>query len=331
MHTSKRRGRSRSRILYWFRTPPGVRVGRAALDEDAIRLIEERNPDLEFDWTKILKAQQEVPPEPKPYPNDRRARPRGREFPAQPGGPRRFEHERRRKSDLQPRVEIGEPSVPPQKVPDSPVPEPAMQDDAMFASGAAEPEALGEAEAVTTGDDITAEEIVGAEAFVETDREELLEEVPANAQPQIPVVRPVDMQFDEPATTGPIAAAQVRLGSEGLGRLRARHAEVLARISEKIADPVRRDELKSQAERLNPDTWVTDAEVTAGLESYEAVFEALRGVIGRRRKRRRSRGRGAASSPVGESMESGTDVGGADDVTHASDDAEGEADGDSDV
>ena len=40
--------------------------------------------------------------------------------------------------------------------------------------------------------------------------------------------------------------------------------------------PGRRDQLKSQAERLNPDTWVTDAEVTAGLESYETVFESLR-------------------------------------------------------
>jgi hypothetical protein len=89
---------------------------------------------------------------------------------------------------------------------------------------------------------------------------------------------------------GPVTAAQARLGSEGLGRLRARHAEVLARISEKIADPVRRDELKSQADRLNPDTWVTDAEVTAGLEAYETVFEAVRGVVGRRRKRRRARG-----------------------------------------
>ena len=83
-----------------------------------------------------------------------------------------------------------------------------------------------------------------------------------------------------------MTAAQARLGFEGLSRLRARHAEVLARISEKVTDAARRDELKSDAERLNPDTWVTDAEVTAGLESYETVFESLRGVVGRRRKRR---------------------------------------------
>ena len=34
----------------------------------------------------------------------------------------------------------------------------------------------------------------------------------------------------------PSSAAQARLGFEGLSRLRARHAEVLARISEKVTD-----------------------------------------------------------------------------------------------
>lgn len=94
----------------------------------------------------------------------------------------------------------------------------------------------------------------------------------------------------------PETAALARLGAEGLLRLRARHAEVLARISEKIADPARHDELKSQAERLNPDTWVTDGEVTAGLEQYETVFESLRSVVGRRRKRRKRRSGGGQGS-----------------------------------
>jgi hypothetical protein len=84
-------------------------------------------------------------------------------------------------------------------------------------------------------------------------------------------------------------AAGARLGPEGLARLRSRHSEVLARISEKTTDPVRCEQLKTEAERLNPDTWVTDAEVVAGLEAYESVFESLRGVVGRRRKRRRRR------------------------------------------
>jgi hypothetical protein len=94
---------------------------------------------------------------------------------------------------------------------------------------------------------------------------------------------------DEPGAPTAFGPVSTRLGSEGLSRLRARHAEVLARITEKITNPVQSEQLKASAERLNPDTWVTDAEVVAGLEAYETVFDSLRGVIGRRRKRRRRR------------------------------------------
>jgi hypothetical protein len=64
VHSGRRNGRSRQRILYWFRTPPGVKVGRPALDEGAIRWIEEHNPDIEFDWPKILEAKPQAPPAP---------------------------------------------------------------------------------------------------------------------------------------------------------------------------------------------------------------------------------------------------------------------------
>jgi hypothetical protein len=101
---------------------------------------------------------------------------------------------------------------------------------------------------------------------------------------------------DEPAAPAAVGPATARLGSEGLSRLRARHAEVLARITEKITNPVQSEQLKASAERLNPDTWVTDAEVVAGLEAYETVFDSLRGVIGRRRKRRRRRS-GSSGQP----------------------------------
>jgi hypothetical protein len=75
-------------------------------------------------------------------------------------------------------------------------------------------------------------------------------------------------------------------------RLRARHAEILARISERVPDPARQDELKTQAERLNPDTWVTDEEVSAGLEGYESALESIRAVVGQGRRRRRRGGHG---------------------------------------
>jgi hypothetical protein len=190
VHTggSRRRGKPRSRILYWFRTPPGVRVGRAALDEEAIRLIEEHNPDVQFDWIRILKGQETTPSAPAP-------------------------HKERREKERPPREPVAVPKSSPEE-----------------------------------------------------------------SRPPLAVVE-----------TPPSTVSEARLGPEGLARLRARHAALLARISQGIQDPVRRDELKSQAERLNPDTWVTDAEVAAALESYEAVFESLRTAVGQRRKRRRSR------------------------------------------
>ena len=42
-----------------------MRVGRAALDEEAIRLIEEHHPQIHFNWPQILNGEEEpAPPEP---------------------------------------------------------------------------------------------------------------------------------------------------------------------------------------------------------------------------------------------------------------------------
>jgi hypothetical protein len=54
--TNNRRGanRSRPRLLYWFRTPPNVKVGREPFDADVRRLLESRNPGIVFDWDAIV-------------------------------------------------------------------------------------------------------------------------------------------------------------------------------------------------------------------------------------------------------------------------------------
>jgi hypothetical protein len=163
--------------LYWFRTPPGVRVGRSPLDEEAIRLIEEHHPDIRFDWPQILRGEEETEP-------------------AHPS----------------------------------------------------------------------------------------LESAP---------------ETSEPLPTEPINPAHAQLGSEGLARLRARYADVMAAISRRIQDPQRADQLRAEAERLNPDSWVTSDEVRVALEQYESVFESFRGLVSggrRRRRRRRSRGSSAGST-----------------------------------
>jgi hypothetical protein len=70
----------RPRVLYWYRSAPGVRVGRPALDEDAIRTIEEQHPEIEFDWPHILEVGATSPPEVERRP----MRPRRKPKPAEP-------------------------------------------------------------------------------------------------------------------------------------------------------------------------------------------------------------------------------------------------------
>ena len=64
LHGFREGERAGPRLLYWFRTPPNVRVGRLPLDETAIRAIEESNPELTFDWTKMLRVKPKAPPAP---------------------------------------------------------------------------------------------------------------------------------------------------------------------------------------------------------------------------------------------------------------------------
>jgi hypothetical protein len=90
------------------------------------------------------------------------------------------------------------------------------------------------------------------------------------------------------------------LGREDLTRLRARYAELLARIAERGGTPERIEALRAQAESLNPDTWVTDDEVRQGIGSFEPKIRELRAALGLRRRRRSRRGgrrrRGEAGS-----------------------------------
>jgi hypothetical protein len=55
VHASHGRGRSSpARVLYWYRTPPSVKVGREPFDEAARCALEAEYPNLDFDWKRIL-------------------------------------------------------------------------------------------------------------------------------------------------------------------------------------------------------------------------------------------------------------------------------------
>jgi hypothetical protein len=72
MHWYREGNRQRSRILYVFRSPGGVRVGRDPLEPDILRTIEAQHPDIEFDWKVVRENQQII----EPLLEQRRRRPR---------------------------------------------------------------------------------------------------------------------------------------------------------------------------------------------------------------------------------------------------------------
>jgi hypothetical protein len=47
-------GNGRPRLLFWFRTPPQVKVGRAPFSDDVRQMVEAQNPGVFFDWARIM-------------------------------------------------------------------------------------------------------------------------------------------------------------------------------------------------------------------------------------------------------------------------------------
>jgi hypothetical protein len=97
----------RPRLLYWYRTAPGIVQGRSPLDEDAIRTIEEQHPDIDFDWPAILALAEVMTPEeeaPARSPQQQRQgrKQRGRDQrpqPSQQSAPAREQPEEPRRDD----------------------------------------------------------------------------------------------------------------------------------------------------------------------------------------------------------------------------------------
>ena len=217
-----------------------MKVGRPALDEDAIRWIEEHNPDIEFDWQKILEAQ--APPAP----------------PTEDGRNRRGRRDTRDKADRPGRDGRRRQASPP--APQRPA-EPPRE---------ASPEAPSVIEA----------EIAEVPLLAEIPLMPLMEAA-------LEQMTPPDAEELPPPSLNAIQSVVAR---EPLTRLRARYAELQARITERGGDAERIEQLRGQAEALNPDTWVTAEEVRKGLEEFEAKIRDLRAALGLRRRRRSRRG-----------------------------------------
>lgn len=77
MHVARpSNGAPRTRVLYVFRTPPGLAVGRQALDAEVMEALEHTHPDLRFDWNNMTREAVVTRAEPAPSRPQRGSRPR---------------------------------------------------------------------------------------------------------------------------------------------------------------------------------------------------------------------------------------------------------------
>lgn len=303
VHTSGRRsGPESSQLLYWFRSPPHVKVGRAAFDEDTIRALEEQHPDVEFDWDRILTAKAPEAPELRDL---RDARPARRP-------------DRRLVKDV--RREPPRPaSAVPMRAPAATTPLPEGSESAPLPPvfSAAETVAPPVAQAAPTA--VAAEPVEPAAVDGPAPRRFVRV---FDAPP--PLVEELPHRAMEPSVV------EQMLGAEQLTVLRARYAEILARISARGGDPVRVEALRDRAAAVDPDAWVTEPEVTAGLALVEPTLAELHQIAGRRRRRRRRRRDAAPPTSVPVSPQEASDLG-AQSVPDAddpeSDDVDDEPDG----
>ena len=212
LHSSRRRNdKDRPTLLYWFRTPPHVKVGRAAFDESAIRALEDQHPGVEFDWPRILATRppDEVLEQERPKrPSARRSTPQS----AAPAVP----------SPTAPTAtQDEEPESAAETVVDAAVPAPpGVEPVSQLVTGPSE-------------DLIEPPAEPSRRFFRVFDRE-----TEADPEPQ-PAAMP--HHLSEPAVV------ERMLGSDQLGRLRGQYAAALARIGRRITDPALAERINPDA------------------------------------------------------------------------------------
>lgn len=60
LHAGSKKG-APARLLYWYRTPPGVKVGRIAFDDDVRKALEAQYPSVQFDWARLMETPAPAP------------------------------------------------------------------------------------------------------------------------------------------------------------------------------------------------------------------------------------------------------------------------------
>lgn len=223
----------RPRLLYWYRTAPGVMLGRAALDEDAIRTIEEQHPDIDFDWPAIIALSEVMTPEdetpaPRPQQQQQRREKRGRG------------RDRDRDQGREEYKVIAEPSGDVVS---------ALDPDSIPARSAVAPQ---DTEALRS-------------AFAPQDAEALRRDGD--------VVEPAP-QVEQRGLVDELAGREIG------ARLRARYAEIVARIDNLDLDGAAREAWLARAEAIDPDAWESPEAVLQGVSNADTLFEKLKTELG---------------------------------------------------
>ena len=86
MHWFRDGQRQRTKILYVFRSPGEVRVGRRVLEPEVMRQLEMAHPGIEFDWPAVRENKQIIETSPEPRRRPRRS-PGAEDPPARPPKP----------------------------------------------------------------------------------------------------------------------------------------------------------------------------------------------------------------------------------------------------
>ena len=213
----------RPRLLYWYRTAPGIMLGRPALDEDAIRNIEEQHPGIDFDWPAILALSEVMTPEDEAPP----PRPQSQQ-------PRR---EKRRGRDRSPSAR---PNADEQRRDD-------RDEDARVAVGPGGDTRVDADEGVEGVEPVAPEPVELAERVEPVERSGLVDEL---------------------------------AGREIAGRLRARYADIVARIEALDVDGEAREGWFRRAEAIDPDAWDSPQAVLDGVRNADTLFEKLKAELG---------------------------------------------------
>ncbi len=240
-----------------------------------MRLLQEHNPDITFDWARL----------------------RGSVTPGGPAGPGSSGSRDERRRDR--RDERRRPGAPPAAPPARAAEAPGAADFTETADSRAAAADFSENPDAGQAEDFTEDADSRVAAGVETGDPGAADGGAADggaADGGAADGGATDVTDSADVVAGPLAesaepvetsSAFRKLGAEGLGRLRARYADVRGRLEGKPLDEAVRADCLARVERLNPDAWRSEEEVAHALEEYETIFESLRPFIGRQPRPRR--------------------------------------------